>query len=60
MYNTHTDFGALGPRWAVFIKTLPSRLRDLCGRGGGKIVKLEVIGESTETAPSRQNRADAL
>lgn len=38
--ETHTgqcaerrDLGALGPKWNVFTN-LPSRLRDLCGRGG--------------------------
>lgn len=27
------DLGALSPKWDVFIEVLPSRLRDLCGRG---------------------------
>ena len=33
------DLEASGSRWDVFIKPLPSRLRDLCGREGKKIVK---------------------
>lgn len=30
---------ALTPRWNVFIKSLPSGLRDLCQRGDKRIVR---------------------
>lgn len=32
------DFGELHPKLNVFIRTLPSKLRDLCGKGGGKMM----------------------
>jgi hypothetical protein len=32
-------FRALSPKWDVFIKALPSTLRELCRRGGKKAVK---------------------
>lgn len=35
------DFGALSPKWGVFFKVLSSRLRNLCGREGEKIVIAE-------------------
>lgn len=31
--------GVLGPKWHVFIRSLPSRLRELCGNGRGKDCK---------------------
>lgn len=53
------DFGAIDPKWAVFIKAFTSRLRELCRKGGRKPDGLEVIDESRETLPSRYNRTDA-
>lgn len=38
------DPGALIPEWDVFIEPLPSRLRDICGREGTKIVKARSDG----------------
>lgn len=53
MYNTQTDFGALGLDGLSLSKPSPQRLRDVCGRGGGKIVKLEVMG-----TPQKQHHPD--
>lgn len=33
------DFGSLSPKQDVFIKPLPSNLRDLCRKGGGKSIR---------------------
>jgi len=49
------------PSWYVFSKPLPPRLRDLCGRGGGKIVTARSGGGlqgNKETVSSRGNRTD--
>ncbi|EGW12616.1 hypothetical protein I79_015003 [Cricetulus griseus] len=32
-----SDFGALVPKWNVFIKPLPSGFRELCGRGAERL-----------------------
>ena len=34
------DFGALSPKWDVFIKPLPWRLRDLCKRESRKTIRV--------------------
>lgn len=52
-------FGTLSPKWDVVIKPLPSGLRELCGRGDGKIVGARGDGDSKETESSRHNRTDA-
>lgn len=33
------DFGVLGPKWHIFNKPFPLRLRDACGNGGRGIVR---------------------
>lgn len=33
-----SDFGELRPKWDVFSKPLPWKLRDLCGKWGRKIL----------------------
>lgn len=33
------DFGTVIPTWDVFTKPFPSRLRDLCGRGGRMVTR---------------------
>lgn len=33
------DLGTVTPKWDAFLKSLPSRLRDLFGRGRGKTAK---------------------
>ena len=38
------DFEELGPKWDVFIKLLPSRLRDLRGRRQRKIIRARGYG----------------
>lgn len=57
-YNVEVerDFGALGPKWDVSIKVLPLRIRNLCGRGSGKIAEVRSDGFSKETVSSRSNR----
>lgn len=37
------QFGALSPKWGVFIKPLPSKLRGLCGRGGRRVVRGGIV-----------------
>ena len=37
--------GTLGPKWDVFITSLPSELRETYGRGGGEIVRASGNGE---------------
>lgn len=48
------DSEALGPKWDVVIKVLPSRLWDLCGRRGEKLAEArgDVIVDSRETVSS--------
>jgi len=43
------EFGAMHSKWNLLIKPLPSRLRDLCGKGDRKIEKSTVMGGSKET-----------
>lgn len=50
------DFGALSPQWDDSIKSLPLRLRDLCGEEGGRFEKPKVVADSKKTLPSRHNR----
>ena len=45
--KTVRDFGALSPKYAVFIKPFPSGLRDLCRRGN-TFPEPEAIYESKE------------
>lgn len=40
------DFGALSLKWDVLIKHLPSRLWDLCRRGGRSIVRARGSNDS--------------
>lgn len=35
--QTVKDLGALSPEWNIFSTPLPSRLSDLCGRGGRRV-----------------------
>lgn len=52
------DISALRLNWDVFIKSLPSRLRALCGRGIGKALIVQVMEHSKEVVSSRQKRTD--
>jgi hypothetical protein len=52
-------FGAPRPRRDAFIKLLPSRLRDLHGRGCRQIVRARGCDDFKKTVPSRLNRMDA-
>ena len=38
------DFETLSPKWTVFIKSLPSGLKELCGRGSRKTVRASDYG----------------
>lgn len=40
-----TDFGALSPKWNVSVKLLSSRLRDVGGRGGRKLLRREALDD---------------
>lgn len=42
-------FGALCPKWTVFIKFLPSGLRDLCGTGRRTTVRARGVDNSKKT-----------
>lgn len=52
------DFSALRLNWDVFIKSLPSRLRALCGKGIRKALSVQVMEHSKEIVSSRQKRTD--
>lgn len=54
----YKDFGSLTTKWNVFIKTLPSRVRDLCRKGGRK--SLRNRGDSKKITSSRYIRTDTL
>jgi hypothetical protein len=56
--HTMRYFRTFDPKWNVFIKPLPSRLRDPCRRGGRKTVRVRGGGELTETASPRQDGTD--
>lgn len=45
----------LSPEWDVFIKPFPSKIMDLCARGGRKTLRARG-GVSEKTASSRYNR----
>jgi hypothetical protein len=60
MYTVR-DLGVLNPKWYVLIKSLPRKVKDLWGRGAGKIVrfsrsKLEIIDYSKEIVSSGYNK----
>jgi hypothetical protein len=42
------DFGIQSLKWDVSIKFLPSRFRELCRKGSGKIVRASVNGTHQE------------
>ena len=48
-------FGELSPKWAVFIKALPSVLRDLCEEKAGRLQEPEVVDDSKETVSSKHS-----
>lgn len=37
--QTVRDYGAISLKWGVYTTTVPARLRDICGRGGQKIIR---------------------
>jgi hypothetical protein len=39
------DLGALNPKWNVFVKSLPSRLRGLLGKGGRNFARAKIGGD---------------
>ena len=51
------DFGALNPKWDVFINHPPG-VWDLCRRGGKKTVT-DVVDDTKETASARHSRTEA-
>lgn len=53
------DLITLSPNWDVFSKSLPSRLKELCGRGGRKSVRAEEMEDTKQSRPSGHNRAEA-
>lgn len=50
---------ALKPKWDTFIERFLLKLKDLCGRGGIKIIKSRT-GMISREAFSRNNRPDRL
>lgn len=42
----------------VYVTHFPSRLGNICGREGRKIVRAEVVDDSKEAEFSRHNKAD--
>lgn len=52
------DFGTLSTKWDVFIKFLPSGPRELCRRGGRKILSKREKDDSKESMCSRYHRPD--
>lgn len=54
------DISALSLNWDVFIKSLPSRLRALCGRGIKKTLIVQMMEHSKEIVSSRQKRTEEL
>ena len=40
------DFGALSPKWDIFIKPLSSRLRDLCREEAKRLSEEEIMDDS--------------
>lgn len=50
--------GVFSPKWHVYVIYIPSKLKFLHGRGGGKI-KVIVSGKLQETVFSRHKRAVA-
>ena len=52
------DFASPSPKWDICNKALPSRLRELCGRGDIKILRARVMDDPKEAVSSRHNRTD--
>lgn len=52
------DFGTHSPKWDVSTKPIPSGLRELCEKEGGKIVRPRMDGWHKETVSSIYNRTD--
>lgn len=46
-WRQNRDLGTLSPKWNITIKSIPSGLRESCGRGGGKNVRAKEEGKST-------------
>ena len=42
----------------VYVTHFSSRLGNICGRGGGKTVRAEVVDDSKEVEFSRHSKAD--
>lgn len=42
----------------VYVTHFPSRPGNMCGRGGGKIVRAEVVDDSKEAEFPRHSKAD--
>lgn len=51
-------FGTLILKWYVSLKSLPSGIREPCGRKGRMIEGTSVGEDTKETRPSRHNRTD--
>jgi hypothetical protein len=52
--------GVRSVKWDVFFKSFPLKLRNLCGKGGGKILRARVVvDDSQEMAVFRNKRTDA-
>lgn len=53
------EFGALGTKWAISIKSFPLDLRDFCRRGGRKIFRATRDGGNQENKPSMHSKTKA-
>lgn len=58
MCKERTIFGTLSTKWDVFIKFLPLGPRELCRRGGRKILSKREKDDSKKSMCSRHHRTD--
>lgn len=52
------DLGTFSPKWVVSIKSLPSWLRELCGRGGEREEEPEEVQDTKETRLSKHRTTE--